>query len=158
MRRLRALGFCLLLPALVCAAEEEGFEVGIKDCVSMPVGAFSDGVLTLKLGEVACLELKAAAGKLEVSETRAPASKENLLIVKFFRKADQHYLYLTNGSAHLLKYRAQMQVGPNTTFEHTSACPVAPHAAGVESWPHPIVQMRISELRVLEGVSAITCD
>jgi hypothetical protein len=39
----------------------------------------------------------------------------------------------------------------------TSSCPVVPGGSGFESWPHPIPELVISDLRFLEDGSEIAC-
>ena len=62
----------------------------------------------------------------------------------------------------LVKYDATMWVPTPRGVQvgHTSSCPVFANAGGIETWPHPIATLVLTNFRVLrrDGNGIITCQ
>ena len=60
-------------------------------------------------------------------------------------------LQLRNDLGYHVKYDATMLAPDKDGLQEvdTSSCPVIPHGAGTESWPHPIAMIVLSGFRVV---------
>lgn len=69
-------------------------------------------------------------------------------------------LMVTNGFADVLRYRAEMQALMREELHPTSTCPVLGGGRfALESWPHPIGALHVSELRfVAAGSGDMGCN
>ena len=158
----------LLLSAVLAAAAASGAQFAdqdehnttIADCVAVPEGAFANGQLTLAPGDIFCLSITVRADEVIVAPVTKPASKKDVLLIKFAREAgtQNHNLFVTNGSEYIIKYHADFRAGHSADWESTSICPVMAGISGIEMWSDPIRQLRLSAFRILPESGDMTCN
>jgi hypothetical protein len=67
-------------------------------------------------------------------------------------------LTVTNPFNRLLKYRAAIQVPPQSDLIKTSTCTVLAGKQGIETWPYPVFQVLLSEFQFLPATDQMVCE
>ena len=86
-----------------------------------------------------------ASRTIELTLTQMPDKPDMLLMV-------------TNPFDRLLKYRAAIQIPPQSDLIKTSSCPVLGGKKGIEMWPHPIFQALLSDFQFLPATDQMVCE
>jgi hypothetical protein len=67
-------------------------------------------------------------------------------------------LVARNPMKQMLKYRLGMQTLDDDRLLKSSSCPVIPGGSGYEHWPHPIFQLLITDLHLLDDGAEMVCE
>lgn len=78
---------------------------------------------------------------------------ERVLIFSFKQEGGIMWLDIENRSPMLIKYHAHMRVHDRNYWLETSSCPVKPDIPVTEIWPHPILEVRLHDFRVVDSDS-----
>ncbi len=143
--------------------DEEG---NVFDLVlEAPSPVIVDGMVMLFPGDRVYVEAEIKKKKLvnlkAVSEITDPS---RTLVFDFSQKEmggiSNMVLNVKNPFEMVIKYHADMSMPGKEGFYQTSSCPVLPKIQGFEMWPHPIVQMFISDLRVYNDKASkkLSCE
>ena len=118
-------------------------------------------LVTVFVGET--LRLKATVSDDRISELALAAdtdSASSVIEISLKQMPDKPdmMLVIRNPFDRLLKYKAAMQVPPANDPMATSTCPVLPGKLGIETWPHPVFQVLLSDFHFLPSLESTTCD
>ncbi len=86
-----------------------------------------------------------ASHTIELSLKQTPDKVDMMLVIK-------------NPFDRMIKYSAGMQVPPGSDVIKTSVCTVMAGKEGIETWPHPVFQLILSDFELIPASGSITCD
>ncbi len=118
-------------------------------------------LVTVFVGET--LRLKATVSADRISELAPAADTDDAssvieISLKQMPDKPDMMLVIRNPFDRLLKYKAAMQVPPKNDPIATSTCPVLAGKLGIETWPHPVFQVLLSDFHFLPSLESTTCD
>lgn len=131
----------------------------------------SAGLIGLFPGESVAVKLDPTSGKLSVqtggaaplgappsSPTTAGPLEQDLIRIIFTQSADGNsYLSVRNGFSQQLEYHAQMRL-PNGSVQPTDVCQVLPGIFDFETWPYPIIQIVLGQMKTLAPTGKVLCQ
>ena len=118
-----------------------------------------DGVVFMRPGAVACLELAPQESGLNIVGIAA-APGPSVAVFRSWTETSSPDVYVSirNPFDQHLKYRAGMQLPGEEGFRATSSCPVMPGGASFEHWPHSIDALAFTGFILLEDSDGLVCN
>jgi hypothetical protein len=152
-------GCATSMPAEMKAISLKAASEPMPACESGHDDALVGGVLSIRPGQVICVELGnegAAVVPVKIVSTRDP---KNTLVLSFRQHEDSNnwVLSLYNPLSQFLQYKVQMHRPGQSGFEETSNCPVLSHRLGIEFWPHPIDELRLQDFSAIPESTTMEC-
>jgi hypothetical protein len=131
----------------------------VPECQSGHDNALSNGVLTVRPGDIICVSLETNGASVSPSQLVASANPKDTLVVKFWQEPGTTNMFLSvhNPLGGFLHYRAELLRPSSLQYEYTSSCPVFAHLLGIESWPFPIAALSLSDFKVLADSKTVQC-
>jgi hypothetical protein len=126
-----------------------------------------NGVVNVLAGETLYVETEEADGKLAGMKVVEKVVKpERTIVLKFSQEAAKDgggkfmLLRVSNPFRKALKYTMHIHPAGKDKFYRTSACPIPSGLSSHESWPYPIIQVLLADLRLVETSKdkPVPCD
>jgi len=120
-----------------------------------------NGWITLFPGEEVHIELTIARDAIKSARAVAKPVRRNATVT--FKLSQQPgraetLLAVTHALPQSLKYSMGMMLPSGGQLFATPSCPVAPGVTTHETWPHPVFQLVIRDLRFLPEGAPLTCE
>lgn len=132
-----------------------------RDVPRLPI-VLPDGLITVFPGEEIHIELRIADGAIKSARAVPKVARRSSTVSFRLGQAPGHVaseLTVTNGLPHNLKFTAVMMLPSTGRQLHPAAtCPVQPGLSAHETWPQPVFQLVISNLRILPEDDPLNCD
>jgi hypothetical protein len=128
-------------------------------CQSGHDNALSNGVLTIRPGDIICVSLKADGASVTPVQVVASANPKDTLVVKFWQEPGTTDMFLSvhNPLGSFLQYHAEILRPGSLQYEYTSSCPVLAGLLGIENWPYSIAVLNLSDFKLLPDSKTVQC-
>lgn len=147
-------------PGTIELLKEDGSRFSRSWTVNQPVVQGGE-LVTIFAGETLHLEADVAGDAITtlrpVTEITAPDKTISLTFEQRAGKTDMT-LSISNPFSRMLKYRLGMQVLGRDALLKTSSCPIIAKGRSFEHWGHPIVQLVLTDFRLLSDGDAMVCE
>ena len=138
------------LPENVERASLQAAEAPKPACESGHEAALNDGVVTIRPGQVVCVQLRVESDAIVPVAIVSESNLDSTLVLKSWIEAASSDTFLTlhNPLDLLLRYEANMVRLNEAQAEYTSSCPVLSLRLSLEHWPYPISELRLSNFSI----------
>jgi hypothetical protein len=129
-------------------------------CQSGHEAALSNGTLTIKPGDVICVQFQTKGDEIVSFSVVDKGEVKDTLIIHFWQEpnTDEMYLTLHNPLGTFLKYDASILLPSKSEHEYTSSCPVLSRRMGIEQWPQIINELALTNFRSMPESKTMTCE
>jgi len=141
---------------------QSGMILGYSPSLAPPV--IYDGSIIIYPGDELFIEAEMGeTGPINLKLVEEKLNPEKTFTFKFEQindYGDGTYMMMgvTNPFDKMLKYQAFMVLPGDGNAHETSSCPVMPGIIGFESWPQPIFQLFLTDLKFVEPTDSIVCE
>lgn len=118
-----------------------------------------NGWITVFAGEEVHVELTVDKGNLAVRAVPKVVRPKSTLTFKLMQtEGTAMRLAVSHNLPQNLKYSLGMMLPAGGGLQATPSCAVAPGAVTYETWPHPVFQLVINNLRFVPEGASLNCD
>jgi len=148
-------------PARTVRLRQENGTTFERDVPRLPIVLPSNGWITVYPGEEIHVQLvmkgDAIRSARAVPKVTRPGATVTFKLVQEPGRPDMR-LTVSSGLPQNLKYNLNVMLPTGGPLYPTTSCPVEPGLTMHETWPHPVFQLVIKDLRFLREGASLNCE